>query len=99
MTSLVFFLHQVEYDFELVDSSDEKVKKPFCVLIGGIYLEGARWDPEKKLLAESFPKLHHNSYKNTIVIQIRERYSNHHDKEQSIFHMKITYQGTHKVDL
>jgi len=57
---LELFYLQVEYDFELVDKSDEKVKKPFCVLIGGIYLEGARWDPEKKLLAESFPKLHHD---------------------------------------
>ena len=46
----------------MVDSSETKTKKPppFSVLIGGIYLEGARWDSKSKLLSESLPKIHHD---------------------------------------
>lgn len=42
------------------NGQDKRKKTPFSVLIDGIYLEGARWDHEKKMLAESLPKIHHD---------------------------------------
>ena len=63
LTETVKNISQVEFDFELVEPSEAKSKKSapaFTVTIGGIYLEGARWDPKKKLLAESHPKIHHD---------------------------------------
>jgi dynein heavy chain len=52
---------QVEYEFELVDQGS-KIKKgpPFSVLINGIYLEGARWDQNSRILCESVPKIHYD---------------------------------------
>jgi len=45
-----------------VDANESQPSKapPTTVIIGGVYLEGARWDQSKKMLAESLPKIHYD---------------------------------------
>ena len=53
-------IDMVAFDFEFFNESDIKDSTPKPVdgvWVEGLYLEGARWDLEQKLLGESAPKV------------------------------------------
>jgi dynein heavy chain len=64
-------IDMVDFDFEFINESDfnDSTPKPDDgVLVDGLFFEGARWDNDNKVLAESMPKV---LYSNAPIIWLK----------------------------
>ncbi|XP_038073730.1 dynein heavy chain 3, axonemal-like isoform X4 [Patiria miniata] len=75
-------IDQLGFQFELMDQETSVPSRPADgIYVKGLYIEGARWDRSKKLLAESLPKV---LYDMLPIIWIKPG-------EKSAFEQKTTY--------
>ena len=71
----------VTFSFSVIES-DENVEDG-AYGIHGLYLEGARWDPKTKLLAESLPKIQYSALP-TIQLKPRQMKTEEADEAEHV---------------